>query len=63
VDDGYKSDKISHLVQFFQVITIDQNKLTYVAYTATGKEYDRAVIIKDFKSGQKKFYKKNEDPK
>ena len=63
VDDGYRSDKISHLVQFFQVITIDQNKLTYVAYTATGKEYDRAVIIKDFESGEKKFYQKNEDPK
>ena len=55
--------KYLHLVQFFQVITIDQNILTYVAYTATGKEYDRAVIIKDFESGQKKFYKKNEDPK
>ncbi|RPG62763.1 MAG: metallophosphoesterase family protein [Flavobacteriaceae bacterium TMED206] len=63
VDDGYKSDKISHLVQFFQVITIDKDKLTYVAYTATGVEYDRAVIIKDFESGEKKFYQKNEDPK
>ena len=63
VKDGYKSDKISHLVQFFQVITIDEDKLTYVAYTATGKEYDRIVIVKDFESGEKKFYKKNEDPK
>ena len=63
VKDGYKSDKISHLVQFFQVITIDENKLTYVAYTATGKEYDRAVIVKDFESGDKKFYKKKEGPK
>ena len=63
VKDGYKSDKISHLVQFFQVITIDEDKLTYVAYTATGKEYDRAEIIKDFESGEKKFYKKNEGPK
>ena len=63
VKDGYKSDKISHLVQFFQVITIDEDKLTYVAYTATGKEYDRIVIAKDFESGEKKFYKKNEDPK
>ena len=63
VKDGYKSDKISHLVQFFQVITIDENKLTYVAYTATGKEYDRAVIVKDFESGDKKFYKKKVGPK
>jgi len=63
IDDGYKSDKISHLVQFFQVITINDNKLTYVAYTATGKEYDRAVIIKDFESGEKKFYQKDQEPK
>ena len=42
------------LSNFFQVITIDENKLTYVAYTATGKEYDRAVIVKDFESGDKK---------
>ena len=63
IKDGYKSDKISHLVQFFQVITIDEDKLTYVAYTATGKEYDRVVIVKDFESGEKNFYKKNEGPK
>jgi hypothetical protein len=26
-----------------------------VAYTATGKEYDRAVILKDLKTGKKKL--------
>ena len=40
-------------MQFFQVVTIDQNKLTYVAYTATGKEYDRFEIIKDPDTGEK----------
>jgi hypothetical protein len=42
-------------MQFFQVITIDQDKLTYVAYTATGDEYDRAEIVKDFETGEKKI--------
>ena len=62
IKDGYKSDKISHLVQFFQVITIEEDKLTYVAYTATGQVYDRAVIVKDFESGEKKFYQKSQNP-
>ena len=37
------------------MITIDDNKLTYEAYTATGKEYDRFVIVKDHKTGTKRF--------
>ena len=53
--EGYELDKSAQYVQFFQVVTIDKNKLTYVAYTATGKEYDRAVILKDQKTGKKKL--------
>ena len=51
--DGYKSDKIGEETQFFQVINIDSNKLTYSAYTTLGDLYDRAIITKDFLSGEK----------
>ena len=51
--DGYKSDKMGEETQFFQVINIDSNKLTYSAYTTLGDLYDRAIIIKDFLSGEK----------
>ena len=54
--DGYRSDKTGEQTQFFQVITIKDNTLSYIAYTALGDEYDRATIIKDFTSG-KKFLK------
>ena len=53
--EGYQLDKSAEQTQFFQVITVDENKLTYVAYTALGKEYDRAVIKKDFDTGIKSF--------
>lgn len=53
--DGYQLNKAGENTQFFQVITIENNKLTYVAYTALGDEYDRAVITKDFKTGLKKL--------
>lgn len=53
--DGYLRDKTGEQTQFFQVITIDGNELTYVAYTVLGEEYDRAVIVKDFSSGKKKL--------
>ena len=53
IKQGYQLDKSGNYVQFFQVVTIDQNKLTYVAYTATGNEYDRFEIIKDFDTGEK----------
>ena len=55
--EGYRSDKTAEQTQFFQVITIVDNKLTYVAYTALGDEYDRAVIVKDFKTGKKQLEK------
>ena len=53
--DGYIPNKTAEQTQFFQVITIEGNELTYVAYTATGEEYDRAVIRKNFKNGKKKL--------
>ena len=53
--DGYISNKAAEQIQFFQIIDVIDNKLTYVAYTALGEEYDRAVIVKDFKTGIKKL--------
>ena len=52
-EDGYQSDKTAEQTQFFQVITIEDNTLRYVAYTAMGDEYDRATIQKDFETGRK----------
>ena len=54
--DGYKSDKMGEETQFFQVINIDNNKLTYSAYTTLGDLYDRAIITKDFSNGEKTIY-------
>jgi hypothetical protein len=54
--DGYRSDKTAEQTQFFQVITIKDNTLSYIAYSALGDEYDRAIITKDFSTG-KKFLK------
>lgn len=51
--DGYQSDKTAEQTQFFQVITIKGNTLSYVAYTVMGDEYDRATIQKDFETGRK----------
>ena len=50
---GYQSDKTAEQTQFFQVITVEDNTLSYVAYTVMGDEYDRATITKDFASGKK----------
>lgn len=59
---NYQLDKSGQQIQFYQVITIEQNKLTYIAYTATGEEYDSFEIIKNFETGKKKlnFIPKNE---
>ena len=51
--DGYKSDKLGEQTQFFQVISIENNKLIYNAYTTLGDLYDQAIIVKDFSSGLK----------
>jgi len=48
-------DKAAEQTQFYQVITVEGDRLTYVAYTALGEEYDRAVITKDFASGKKQL--------
>ena len=53
--DGYSRDKKGEQTQFYQVISIDGETLTYVAYTVLGDEYDRAVIVKDFTTGRKKL--------
>ena len=53
--DGYRQDKAAEQTQFFQVITVEDDALVYVAYTAVGEEYDRAKITKDFKTGKKKL--------
>lgn len=53
--DGYKSDKVGEQIQFFQVIKVDDQTLTYTAYTATGNEYDKAIITKNFKTGFKTY--------
>jgi phosphodiesterase/alkaline phosphatase D-like protein len=53
--DGYTLDKSGEQTQFYQVITVENNSLTYIAYTATGEEYDRAVIVKDFETGRKEL--------
>ncbi|MEX0288360.1 MAG: fibronectin type III domain-containing protein [Flavobacteriaceae bacterium] len=50
---GYRLDQSAEQTQFFQVITIEDNTLTYVAYNVLGEEYDRAVITKDFSTGKK----------
>ena len=52
-DKGYRSDKVAEQTQFFQVITIEDDNLEYVAYTVLGDEHDRCVITKDFKTNKK----------
>lgn len=51
--DGYENIEVGEHTQFYQVITVEDNTLTYVAYTVLGEEYDRAVIAKDFETGDK----------
>lgn len=58
--DGYQNDKTAEQTQFYQVITVEENSLTYVAYTALGDEYDRAIITKNFETGKKELKQKNE---
>jgi hypothetical protein len=53
--DGYVADRQLEDTQFFQVISIDGNKLTYEAYTATGALYDKAIIEKDAVTGRKRL--------
>ncbi|MEM1002374.1 MAG: fibronectin type III domain-containing protein [Bacteroidota bacterium] len=52
---NYELNKAAEQTQFYQVITIEDNTLTYVAYTTLGQEYDRAEIQKDFETGKKQL--------
>jgi len=58
--EGYRPDKTAEQIQFFQVITVEDNTLTYVAYTTLGEEYDRATITKDFTTEKKTLEEKGE---
>ena len=53
ISDGYINQKTGEQTQFFQVISIEGNKLFYDAYTVLGDKYDSAIITKDFSSGKK----------
>lgn len=48
-------DKSVEQTQFFQVITIENNQLSYTAYTAIGGIYDQMTIQKNFKTEEKKL--------
>ncbi len=50
---GYRNDAKATQQQFFQVISIDGNRLSYKAYTADGELYDEAVITKNHLLGKK----------
>ena len=54
--DGYKSDMLGQQIQFFQVISIKNNKLIYSAYTTLGDLYDEAIITKNFATGFKTIF-------
>ncbi len=53
--EGYVADHQVEDTQFFQVISIDGNTLTYQAFAATGELYDEAVITKNAETGRKQF--------
>ncbi|MEM8546738.1 MAG: metallophosphoesterase family protein [Pseudomonadota bacterium] len=53
-EDGVQLVRRAENTQFFQVITIDGDTLSYSALTATGKLYDDFVMKKD-KRGKKKI--------
>ena len=54
--DGYKSDKLGEQTQFFQVISVENDKLIYSAYTTLGDLYDEAIITKNFVNGFKTIF-------
>ena len=51
--DGYQADKLGEQTQFFQVISVENDKLIYSAYTTLGTLYDKAIITKEFSTGAK----------
>ena len=50
---GLQTVRTGENTQFFQVISIDGNKLGYQAFTSTGELYDAATLFKDFDTGKK----------
>ncbi|MEM9898724.1 MAG: metallophosphoesterase, partial [Pseudomonadota bacterium] len=60
-DEYYASDDVKLVrkaenTQFFQVVTIDGDELSYKAWTATGRLYDDFVMTKN-RRGRKKITK------
>ena len=53
IKDGYHNDKIGEKTQFFQVISIENEKLIYTAYDSLGEIFDKAIITKNFKTNNK----------
>lgn len=62
-EKGVETTRKGEQTQFFQVISVADNKLTYEAYTSTGELYDAAVISKDFESGNKEITQQIPDVK
>ena len=56
--DGYQSDNRTNLVQFFQVITVENNTLNFIAYDVLGQERDQFTISKDFKTNKRTWLRK-----
>lgn len=54
--EHFTPDRRAENTQFFQVIHIEEELIIYEAYTATGELYDRAVISKDFETGEKTIH-------
>jgi 3',5'-cyclic AMP phosphodiesterase CpdA len=52
-EHGVSLDKMAENTQFFQVIGIDGDQLTYEAYTADGQLYDRFAMKKDARGVRK----------
>lgn len=59
IAQNYQLDTSYEQTQFYQVITINKNTLTYEAYTTLGELYDKAVITKNFRTGKKKLSQPN----
>lgn len=51
--EGFYPIRIGENTQFFQVIDVHENSISYKAYTATGDLYDAATITKNFATGEK----------
>ena len=51
--EGLQTIRTGENTQFFQLIEIDGNKLSYQAFTTAGELYDAATLSKDFETGKK----------